>query len=52
VTQLLNRAINKRLGIEAGKRNSVKSAKLEEVFGDLDRIADEVRDSLLEKRRT
>lgn len=44
--RLLNRAVNKRLGIGSGQRQDVSAEELDAVFADLDRLGDEVRDRI------
>jgi DNA repair protein RadD len=46
LTQILNREINRQLGIKSGERNKMKADALENVFSQLDEIADEIRETV------
>jgi excisionase family DNA binding protein len=49
LTQLLNRAINDRLNIKSGQRNTLTAKQAEAAFGELDNIGDQVRDAIRQK---
>jgi hypothetical protein len=46
LTQLLNREINKFLGITTGQRNTLTADQAEAAFPQLDMIADKVREQI------
>ena len=50
LTQVLNREVNKLLGIESGARNTIKATDAEEAFRQLDEVADRVRDQIVAER--
>ncbi len=46
VTMLMHQAVNKALGVKSGQRSQPAAGKLADVFGQLDAIGDQVRDSI------